>query len=281
MAVHKISEKDIRRFAQYLAESDYAQGSMEKYLRDVRAFAAWAGERPITREMPSHWKECLLAKAYRPETVNSMLSALNRLFAFLGWKNFRVKYLRIQRRIFRSEGRELTKDDYKRLLDTARKQGKERLALLMETICATGIRVSELKYITVEAVQAGQAEVFLKGKIRTILLPGKLCKKLLKYAKRQKNTSGEIFLTRSGKGLTRRQIWAEMKALCGEADVAAAKVYPHNLRHLFARTFYRIYRDVARLADILGHTSIDTTRIYLVSTGVEHAKQMEKLRLVS
>ena len=281
MAVHKISEKDIRRFAQYLAESDYAQGSMEKYLRDVRAFAAWAGERPITREMPSHWKECLLAKAYRPETVNSMLSALNRLFAFLGWKNFRVKYLRIQRRIFRSEGRELTKDDYKRLLDTARKQGKERLALLMETICATGIRVSELKYITVEAAQAGQAEVFLKGKIRTILLPGKLCKKLLKYAKRQKNTSGEIFLTRSGKGLTRRQIWAEMKALCGEADVAAAKVYPHNLRHLFARTFYRIYRDVARLADILGHTSIDTTRIYLVSTGVEHAKQMEKLRLVS
>lgn len=281
MAGYRLSETEIHRFARYLTESEYAQGSREKYLRDVRAFAAWTGGKPITREMPAHWKEHLLSKAYRPETVNSMLSALNRFFAFMGWRDFRVKYLRIQRRLFRNEGRELTKEDYNRLLNAAGKQGKERLALLMETICATGIRVSELKYITVEAVQTGRTDIFLKGKIRTILLPGKLCKKLRKYAARQKNTSGEIFLTRRGKGLTRRQIWAEMKALCGEAGVPADKVYPHNLRHLFAQTFYRIHKDVARLADVLGHASIDTTRIYLISTGREHAKQLEQLRLIS
>ena len=177
--------------------------------------------------------------------------------------------------------RELTKEDYTWLWSTANAQGKHRLALLMETICATGIRVSEVRYITVEAVQSGRADVSLKGKIRTILLPGKLCWKLQKYAKKQKVVSGEIFLTRNGKGLSRRQIWAEMKALCKAAGVVASKVFPHNLRHLFARTFYKVYKDVARLADVLGHSSIETTRIYLISTGVEHAHQMERLGLIS
>ena len=166
-----------------------------------------------------------------------------------------------------------------RLLETAQGQGKERLGLLMETMCATGIRVSEVKYITVEAARMGRAEIALKGKIRTILLPGKLCRKLLKYAKKQKTGTGEIFLTRSGRGLSRRQIWAEMKALCARAGVAASKVFPHNLRHLFARTFYRVCRDVVQLADVLGHSSVETTRIYLASTGVEYVRRMDRLSL--
>ena len=150
----------------------------------------------------------------------------------------------------------------------------------METICATGIRVSEVKYITVEAVNTGYAEIALKGKIRTILIPKRLCQKLRKYVKKQKLASGEIFITRSGKGLTRRQIWAEMKAICETAEVEPSKVFPHNLRHLFARTFYRICRDVAKLADVLGHSSIETTRIYLISTGTEHVRQLDRLGLV-
>ena len=190
------------------------------------------------------------------------------------------KYLKIQRRLFRDDSRELTRPEYDRLLAAAREQGRERLALLLETICATGIRVSEVRYVTVETARTGRAEIALKGKIRTILLPGKLCRKLLKYARRQKIASGEIFLTRSGRGLSRKQIWAEMKSLCAKAGVAPTKVFPHNLRHLFARTFYRVCRDVARLADVLGHSSIETTRIYLISTGAEHAGTLERMGLV-
>ena len=182
--------------------------------------------------------------------------------------------------MFRSTARDLTREDYTRLVETAQALGKDRLALLIETICATGIRVSEVRYITVEAARAGQTTISLKGKLRTILLPGKLCRKLLKYARKKKIASGEIFLTRSGRGLSRRQIWAEMKALCDRAGVERSKVFPHNLRHLFARTFYRACRDVAKLADVLGHSSIETTRIYLISTGAEHARQMAKLGLV-
>ena len=179
------------------------------------------------------------------------------------------------------QGRELTREDYDRLIATARQLGRERLALLMETICATGIRVSEVKYLTVEAVEAGRAEISLKGKIRTILIPGKLCRKLRKYARTQKIVSGEIFLTRNGKGLSRRQIWAEMKSLCAKAGVEATKVFPHNLRHLFAQAFYRVCRDVVKLADVLGHSSIETTRIYLISTGEEHVRQLDRLGLIS
>ena len=176
--------------------------------------------------------------------------------------------------------RELTREEYGRLVSTAERLGREWLALLLETICATGIRVSEVRYLTVEAAARGRAEISLKGKIRTILLPGKLCRKLLKYARRQKIASGEVFLTRSGRGLSRKQIWAEMKSLCGKAGVEPSKVFPHNLRHLFARTFYKVCRDVAKLADVLGHSSLETTRLYLISTGQEHARTLERLHLL-
>ena len=268
-------------FQQHLAEEERELGTIEKYMREVKKFALWQGRRKVTKETVSEWKEQLRQSGYKPETVNGKLSAVNKFLSCMGWGECCVKYLKIQRRLFRSTGRELTKDEYTRLVETAQSLGKTRLALLIETICATGIRVSEVKYITAEALRAGRADISLKGKIRTVLLPGKLCRKLQKYAKKQKITSGEVFLTRSGKGVSRRQIWAEMKALCKQARVAPSKVFPHNLRHLFARTFYRVSRDVAKLADVLGHSSIETTRIYLISTGAEHVRQLERLGLIS
>ena len=268
-------------FQQRLLEEEREAATIEKYLREVRAFAAWLGGAPVTKEGATAWKARLTASGFQPGTVHGKLSALNKFFTFLGWPDCRVKYLKIQRRVFRSSERELSREEYARLLETARALGRERLALLIETICATGIRVSELKYITAESVRNGRTEISLKGKIRTILIPGKLCRKLLKYARKRKIASGEIFLTRSGKSLSRRQIWAEMKALCARAGVERTKVFPHNLRHLFARTFYRACRDVVKLADVLGHSSIETTRIYLISTGAEHARQLERLGLVS
>ena len=221
-----------------------------------------------------------MSAGYAAVTINSMLVAVNQFLHFLELDDMRVKTLRIQRRMFRSRERELTREEYGRLVETAHTLGKVRLALLIDTICATGIRVSEVKYITVEAIRSGRAEISLKGKIRTILIPNKLCRKLRKYAGKQKIASGEIFLTRSGKGLSRRQIWAEMKGLCRKAGVAPSKVFPHNLRHLFARSFYRACRDVVQLADVLGHSSVETTRIYLISTGMELARRMDRLGLV-
>ena len=236
---------------------------------------------PGTIEMAAEWRDHLLSKDYAPVTINSMLAALNGLFHFLGWDECRAKFLKVQRRLFRDAGRELTRQEYERLLAAARARGQERLALLMEAICATGIRVSEVRYITVEAAQRGRTEISLKGKIRTILLPGKLCRKLLKYARKHTTVSGEIFLTRNGTSLSRRQIWTELKRLCKSAGVESAKVFPHNLRHLFATIFYRACKDIVRLADVLGHSSIETTRIYLVTSGAEHARQLERLGLVS
>lgn len=278
---HTIREEDLCRFSRHLHDLEYAPGSIEKYLRDLTAFQHWLAGRTVTQREIAAWKEYLRSLGYRSETVNTKLSALNRFFAFQGWGGLRARYYRIQRRFFRSTERELTREDYGRLLSTAENMGKSRLALLMETICATGIRVSEVKYITLEALRAGRAEISLKGKVRTILIPGKLCRKLERYAKKQNIATGEIFLTRRGKGLSRRQIWAEMKALCARAGVAASKVFPHNLRHLFARTFYRASRDVAQLADVLGHSSMETTRIYLLSTGANHTRQLERLGLIS
>ena len=281
MAGGMITEQAVLAFEEALKRGEYAKGSVEKYVRDVRGFVGWAGAGLVTAETPAAWKEHLLAAGLQPGTINSMLSALNRFFAFLGWDGFRVRYFRVQRKVFRSAERELTQREYGSLVKAAKAAGRERLALLIETLCATGIRVSEVKYITVEAARTGRANISLKGKIRTILIPGKLCKKLERYAKAKKIVSGEIFLTRNGRGLTRRQIWAEMKGLCGMTGIATTKVFPHNLRHLFARTFYRAYKDVVRLADVLGHASIETTRIYLVSTGAEHARQLERLQLIS
>ena len=276
----QIDTQMLEQFGQYLRVEEREEGTIEKYLRNVRQFAAWLAGRKLDREATASWKKYLLAAGYNPATVNSMLSSLNRFFGFMGWLDYRVKHLRIQRCLFRQRERELSKEEYLRLLDTAQRMGRTRLALLMETICATGIRVSEVRYITVQALRAGKAEIALKGKIRTILLPGKLCRKLLKYAQKQKTVSGEVFLTRNGNGLSRRQIWAEMKGLCKKAGVQASKVFPHNLRHLFACTYYMACKDIAKLADLLGHSSIETTRLYLLSTGREHTRQIERLGLI-
>ena len=274
-----VTPKELSDFARRLREDERSASTIENYLRHIRAFAAWARERHVTKDLAAAWKEYLVAQ-YRPGTVNTMLVSLNRFFGFLGWYDCQVKTLRIQRRLFREDSKELAREEYARLVSAAQSSGRERLVLLLETICSTGIRVSEVKYITVEALKLGKAEISLKGKIRTILLPNKLCRKLLKYAKKQKTVSGEVFLTRNGTGMSRKQIWAEMKSICAKAKVAASKVFPHNLRHLFARVFYKACHDVAKLADVLGHSSMETTRIYLISTGVEHAHTLERLRLI-
>lgn len=276
----RLTGEQIVSYGRYLTGEERCPGTVEKYLRDVNAFIRWAAGRAVSRELAVQWKEHLLEQGYAPVTINAMLSALNGLFKFLGWDEYRVRFLRIQRRLFRDTCRELTRAEYERLHTSASALGRERLALLMETICATGIRVSEVQYITVEAARPGKAEISLKGKIRVILLSGKLCRKLLKYAKTQKTASGAIFRTGSGREMSRRQIWAELKSLCGHAGVAPTKVFPHNLRHLFATLFYKCCKDIARLADVLGHSSIETTRIYLVSSGVEHQRQIEQLGLV-
>ena len=276
-----ISQHELKTFASRLRLEDRSPGTVRKYLHDAAEFSAWLGSRKLTRETAAAWREHLVKKGCAPATVNAMLSAVNSLFRFLGREDCKIKFLRVQRKTFRDQNRELTRAEYQKLLDTAAAEGQERLGLLMETICSTGIRVSEVSYITVEAARAGRAEVSLKGKIRTVLLPAKLCRKLLKYARKNKTASGEIFLTRSGKPLSRKQIWREMKQLCAKAGVEPSKVFPHNLRHLFATTFYKVCRDIVKLADVLGHSSINTTRIYLMTTGAEHAKQLEKLGLVT
>ena len=278
--MQQITVEQLAAFEAHLRAAELAGGTIANYLRHVRAFAAFADGREVDREMAAAWREQLRALGRTVETINGMLVSLNCFFAFAGWHDCKVKLLRVQRRAFRDEGRELTREEYDRLLATAEESGKTRLALLMETICGTGIRVSEVKYITVEAAERREAEISLKGKLRRILIPGKLAKKLLKYAKKQKITSGAIFVTRGGTPMCRHQIWAEMKAICKKAGVEATKVFPHNLRHLFARTFYKISHDIAHLADVLGHSSIETTRIYLISTGAEHRRQLERMRLI-
>ena len=270
----------IQQYAGSLREQERTAATVEKYLHAVRSFAAWLDGRPVTKENAAQWKDFLVERL-SPVTVNTKLSAVNGLFRFLGWEECRVKFLKVQRRAFRDPARELKQEDYARLVETARRRGREWLALAMETMCGAGLRVSEIRYITVEAARAGRADVSLKGKIRTILLPGKLARKLEKYAQKQKIASGAIFRTEDGTPLSRFQIWRAMKSLCKEAGVEPSKVFPHNLRHLFATAFYRATRDIVKLADVLGHSSVNTTRIYLMTTGEEHARCLESLGLVS
>lgn len=280
----KMTAALIAAYGRSLRGRERSPGTVEKYLRDIGAFSRWLGGGTVSGETAARWKAHLLEQGYAPATVNSMLAAVNGLFRFLGWEDCRTRSLRLQRRMFREPGRELTRADYERLLQAARGQGRERLELLellMETLCATGIRVSELGYITVEAAKRRRAEISLKGKVRVILLPGKLSRKLLSYAARQKTASGAIFRTGSGRQLGRRQVWAELKALCRHAGVEPAKVFPHNFRHLFARVFYKASRDIAKLADLLGHSSLETTRLYLADSGAEHLRQLERLGLVT
>ena len=277
---HTITQTDMAAYGAALLADERTAGTVAKYRRDLAAFAGWLDGRTVTKETAAGWKNHLLDGGYAPQTVNSMLAAVNGFFRFMEW-GIRLKFLKIQRQIFRDKSRELTKPEYDRLLAAAQESGQERLALIMETLLATGIRISELRYITGEAAQAGRATVTLKGKIRTILLSAKLCRKLLKYAKKQKIAAGEIFLTKSGRGISRRQVWYELKRLCQAAGVEASKVFPHNLRHLFATTFYKVSRDIVRLADVLGHSSIETTRIYLTVSGAEQQRQLDRLGLVS
>ena len=273
--------EQLTAFVRYLELEEKSPGTIEKYCRDSAAFIAWLGDRPLSREAAEAWKAAVLESNLTPVTINTKLAAVNQFFRFMGHPELCLRPLRIQRKLFRDDSRDLTHTEYDCLVAAAKEQGRERLALLLEAICATGIRVSEVRYLTVEAARRGRTEIRLKGKVRTILLPGMLCQKLLKYARRKKITSGEVFLTRGGNGISRKQIWAEMKSLCQKAGVKPSKVFPHNLRHLFARTFYRVCRDVAKLADVLGHSSIETTRIYLISTGAEHASTLERMRLIS
>ena len=275
-----LTEEMAKAFEKYLRREEKSENTVKKYLRDVRAFAAYLNGAEVTKETVITFKSKLLGESYSVRSINSMLASLNGLFSFLGWEDCRVKSVKLQRQIYCPEEKELTKAEYMRLVDTAKQKGNERLNLILQTICGTGIRVSELQYITVEAVKNREATVSLKGKTRSVFLVKELRKKLIRYAAKQNIQSGAVFITRTGKPMNRTNIWREMKGLCKQAGVNPKKVFPHNLRHLFARTFYGIEKDIAKLADILGHSSINTTRIYIISTGSEHRKRMEHMRLI-
>jgi len=268
----------IKEFANCLFREEKSAATQEKYLRDVRKFSVYAAGGKITKELVVAWKERLIAQGYAVRSINSMLASVNSLLDFLGLPDCKVKSIRMQQQIYCAEDRELTKAEYLRLLEASRKN--EKLNLVLQTICGTGIRVSELRYFTVEAVNRGEVTVDCKSKTRTVLIPGRLKHRLLRYARRRRIISGAIFITRTGKPLNRSNIWAAMKRLCKAAGVKESKVFPHNLRKLFARTFYGVDKDIAKLADILGHSSINTTRIYIMSTGTEHRRKIERLGLV-
>lgn len=274
-----ITAKVIAEFKEHLILEERSEITIEKYIRDVKAFAKYTQNSAITKETVITYKK-YLQENYAVRSVNSMLASINSLFVFLGWHDSKVKSLKLQQQVFCPEEKELTKAEYARLCRTAERKHNERLNLILQTICGTGIRVSELQYITVEAVKNGEAVVNSKAKTRSVFIVKELKQKLLRYAAEQGIKSGMIFVTRTGKPISRTNIWREMKALCEEANVNPQKVFPHNLRHLFARVFYGIEKDIAKLADILGHSSINTTRIYIISTGTGHRHRMENMRLI-
>ena len=275
-----LTDKTIKQFEKHLRMEEKSQNTIEKYIRDVTAFAEYLGGNILSKENAIAYKQCLQDKAYAVRSINSIIASLNALFSFLGIVYCKLKSLKLQQQVYCPEEKELTKAEYARLIHTAKQKGNGRLNLVIQTICGTGIRVSELQFITVEAVEKGEAVVSLKGKTRTVFIVKDLQKKLLRYCREQKIIEGSVFITRTGKPMSRTNIWREMKSLCEQADVNPNKVFPHNLRHLFARTFYGIEKDIAKLADILGHSSINTTRIYIISTGTEHRHRMENMRLI-
>lgn len=275
----KITDKAINEFKTYLQNEEKADATVEKYIRDLKAFSKWLGEGKLCKEKVIEYKESL-KETYAKTSINSTLAALNSFFEYNELYGLKVKTLKIQHRIFASGEKELTKAEYESLLCTAKQKGNRKLYLLMQTICSSGIRVSELKYITISAIKRGRADIECKGKARTIIIPDALCRVLMRYAKSQKIESGSIFVSKNGKPLDRSNIWKLMKSLCEEAGVSREKVFPHNLRHLFARTYYSIEKDIARLADILGHSSIETTRIYTMESGEIHRRQIQKLGLL-
>lgn len=279
MAGRVITAKMISGFKKHLISKERSAATIQKYIRDVKAFIAYADSRAVTKESVIAYKK-YLQENYAVRSVNSMLASINSFFSLLGWNELKVKSLKLQQQVFCPEEKELTKAEYTRLCRTAERKHNERLNLILQTICGTGIRVSELQYITVEAARRGEAIVNCKAKTRSVFIVKELKQKLLRYAAEQGIKSGMIFVTRTGKPISRTNIWREMKALCAEANVNPQKVFPHNLRHLFARVFYSIEKDIAKLADILGHSSINTTRIYIISTGIEHRQRMENMRLI-
>ncbi len=274
-----VDNEKIRAFRLYLASEEKSAATLEKYTRDVRSFAEFSGSREIDKELVLDYKR-EIGSRHAPSSVNSMLAAINTFLRFCGWSELCVKRLRVQRQVFCSEKKELTRAEYCRLIKTAEQRGKYRLGLIIQTICATGIRVSELCFITAEAVERGEACVRCKGKNRTVFIVPKLRQKLLLYIRKQKIKTGPVFITKSGRAVSRNNIWREMKGLCADAEVSPEKVFPHNLRHLFARTFYNMEKDIAKLADILGHSSINTTRLYIMTSGAEHREKMKQMRLI-
>lgn len=271
--------EQVKAFEGYLRNEEKSEATVEKYLRDVRAFLSFVGEREWNKQHTLEYKEHL-GRDYAVTGANSMIAALNSFLRFCGRQELCVRQFRVQRQAYCSESRELSRGEYTRLVETAQGRGNLRLCLILQTICGTGIRVSELQYITVEALRSGEATVRCKGKNRRVFLVSALRKKLSRYAKEQRITEGSVFVTRSGRPVGRSNVWREMKELCASAGVSPEKVFPHNLRHLFARIFYAMEHDIAKLADILGHASINTTRIYIITTGEEHKRKIERMRLI-
>ena len=274
-----INNNRIENFKAFLINEERAGATIEKYLRDIKRFCSFLGDREIDKVTVMAYK-AEIGKNFAVASVNSIIAALNAFFRFCEWYDLCVKQFKVQREAYCSEEKELTRAEYIRLIETAKRRKNERLCLIIQTICGTGIRVSELQYITVEALQKGEAVVNCKGKNRRVFIVSELKKKLLRYVREQKINKGSVFVTRNGKAVSRSNIWKEMKSLCKDANVAESKVFPHNLRHLFARTFYGIEKDIAKLADILGHASVNTTRIYIVTTGTEHRRKLENMRLI-
>ena len=277
--MRKITNESVEKFKEYLINEEKSKATVEKYIHDVVTFKIWAKEEEITKIKVLEYKQELTEK-YAPASVNVALSSLNSFFLFNEWYECKVKALKIQKQIFANKDKELTKAEYEKLLIAAKDKKNERLYFLMQTICSSGIRVSELSSITIEAVKLRKANINCKGKMRVVILPNDLCKMLLAYAKRQKITSGPVFVTRTGKPLDRSSIWKMMKELCQSAGVSRDKVFPHNLRHLFARTYYSLQKDIVRLADVLGHSSVNTTRIYTMENGDIHRNHIQKLGLL-
>ena len=275
----KITIELIKQFRDYLICEEKSQATIEKYIRDITTFMMWLAERAVDKALVVEYKNIII-ESYAPASANSMLSSINSFFVYMEWYECKVKTFKIQRQIFADKDKELTKCEYEKLLRTARNKNNEKLYLLMQTICGTGIRVSELRYITKESVIRRQATINCKGKMRVVILPEKLCVALKKYANEQNIMNGSIFVSKNGKPLDRSNIWKMLKSLCEDAGVSKDKVFPHNFRHLFARTYYSIEKDVVRLADILGHSSVNTTRIYTMETGEVHRMQLQKLGLL-
>lgn len=275
----KITVELINNFKNYLINEEKSQATLEKYVRDITAFMVWLAGRIVDKATVIEYKNTII-ETYAPASANSMLSSINSFFVYMEWYDCKVKTFKIQKQIFANKEKELSKNEYEKLLKAAKNKNNEKLYLLMQTICGTGIRVSELRFVTKESVLKGQAVINCKGKMRVVILPDKLCSALRKYAKDQKIVSGSIFISKNGKPLDRSNIWRMLKNLCDDAGVSKDKVFPHNFRHLFARTYYSIEKDVVRLADILGHSSVNTTRIYTMETGDVHRMQLQKLGLL-